>query len=65
MDGPWGNTLVTRQGKNYPMRIAWRGIFVLAIAVVSSASATAHHSEAHDFDVTKAITLEGLILCVV
>ena len=35
---------------------------MLLVAVVSSAAATAHHSEAHYFDVTKAITLEGLIL---
>jgi len=35
---------------------------VLFVAVMSSAAATAHHSEAHYFDVTKAITLEGLIL---
>jgi hypothetical protein len=35
---------------------------VLLVAVMSSAAATAHHSEAHYFDVTKAITLEGLIL---
>ena len=35
---------------------------MLFVAVMSSAAATAHHSEAHYFDVTKAITLEGLIL---
>ena len=35
---------------------------MLLVAVMSSAAATAHHSEAHYFDVTKAITLEGLIL---
>ena len=35
---------------------------MLLVAVVSSAAATAHHSEAHYFDVTKAITPEGLIL---
>ena len=44
------------------MRTAVRGIVVLAIAVVSNAPATAHHSDAHYFDVTKAITLEGQIL---
>jgi len=44
------------------MRTALRGIVVLAVAVVSSAPATAHHSEPLYFDMTKAITLEGLIL---
>ena len=46
------------------MRTALRGIVVLAVAVMSSAPATAHHSEPLYFDMTKAITLEGLILCV-
>ena len=44
------------------MRIALRGIVVLAVAVVSSAPTTAHHSNPLYFDMTKAITLEGLIL---
>jgi hypothetical protein len=35
---------------------------VLTVAVVSSAPATAHHSNPLYFDMTKAITLEGLIL---
>jgi hypothetical protein len=44
------------------MRTALRGIAVLAVVVVSSAPATAHHSNPLYFDMTKAITLEGLIL---
>jgi hypothetical protein len=44
------------------MRTALRGIAVLAVAVVWSAPATAHHSNPFYFDMTKAITLEGLIL---
>ena len=44
------------------MRAALRGITVLAIAVVSTAPAAAHHSNPLYFDMTKAITLEGLIL---
>ena len=44
------------------MRTALCGIAVLAAAVVSSAPATAHHSNPFYFDMTKAITLEGLIL---
>ena len=44
------------------MRTALRGLVVLAVAVLSSAPATAHHSNPLYFDMTKAITLEGLIL---
>ena len=44
------------------MRTALCGIVVLAVAVVSSAAATAHHSNPLYFDMSKAITLEGLIL---
>ena len=44
------------------MRTALRGIVVLTVAVMSSAPATAHHSNPLYFDMTKAITLEGLIL---
>jgi hypothetical protein len=44
------------------MRTALRGIVLLTVAVVSSAPATAHHSNPLYFDMTKAITLEGLIL---
>ena len=44
------------------MRTALRGLAVLTVAVVSSAPATAHHSNPFYFDMTKAITLEGLIL---
>ena len=44
------------------MRTAFCGLVVLAFAVVSSAPATAHHSNPLYFDMTKAITLEGLIL---
>ena len=44
------------------MRTALRGLAVLAVAALSSAPATTHHSEPLYFDLTKAITLEGLIL---
>jgi hypothetical protein len=44
------------------MQTALRGIVGLTVAVVSSAPATAHHSNPLFFDMTKAITLEGLIL---
>lgn len=44
------------------MRTARRGIALLAVALVSSVPATAHHSNPLYFDMTKAITLEGLIL---
>ena len=44
------------------MRTALRGIVVLTVAVVSSAPAMAHHSNPFYFDMTKAVTLEGLIL---
>jgi hypothetical protein len=44
------------------MRDALRGIAVLTLALVSSAPATAHHSNPLYFNMTKAITLEGLIL---
>jgi hypothetical protein len=38
------------------------GITMLAVVIASSIPAMAHHSEALYFDMTKAITLEGLIL---
>ena len=44
------------------MGTALCGLVALAVAVVSSAPSTAHHSEPLYFDMTKAITLEGLIL---
>ena len=44
------------------MRTTLCGLVALAVAVVSSAPATAHHSNPLYFDMTKAITLEGLIL---
>jgi hypothetical protein len=44
------------------MRTALGGIAVLALAVATSAPAMAHHSNPLYFDMTKAITLEGLIL---
>jgi hypothetical protein len=53
---------VTRQGEDSPMRTALRGLAMLAVAVMSSTPATAHHSNPLYFDMTKAITLEGVIL---
>ena len=44
------------------MRTTLGRIVALAVAVVSSGPATAHHSNPLYFDMTKAITLEGLIL---
>src|ERR1700752_22798 len=44
------------------MRNVLCGLVLLAVVVVSSAPATAHHSEPLYFDITKAITLEGQIL---
>lgn len=38
------------------------GITMLAVVIASGIPAMAHHSEALYFDMTKAITLEGLIL---
>ena len=43
------------------MRTALCGLVVLAVAVISSTPATAHHSNPLYFDMTKAITLEGVI----
>ena len=43
------------------MRLAF-GITMLAVVIASGIPAMAHHSEALYFDMTKAITLEGLIL---
>jgi hypothetical protein len=38
------------------------GITMLAVVIASGIPAMAHHSEALYFDMTNAITLEGLIL---
>ncbi len=44
------------------MRVAFLGMAVLAVVIASGIPATAHHSNALYFDMSKAITLEGEVL---
>jgi Family of unknown function (DUF6152) len=44
------------------MRVAFLGMAVLAVVIASGIPATAHHSNALYFDMSRAITLEGEVL---
>ena len=46
------------------MRVAFTLMAVLAVVVASGIPATAHHSNPLYFDMSKAVTLEGTVLCV-
>ena len=44
------------------MRVAFRGMAILAVVIAWGVPATAHHSNSLYFDMSKAITLEGEVL---
>src|SRR5262245_36940654 len=46
----------------YPMKVKFPGTAILAVVIVWSIPALAHHSQGFYFDTSKAITLEGEIL---